>query len=192
MNIGEMYNQGIEITLNATPVSQKDFRWNTSFNLSTNKNEVTKLAPGVPFITNVTGLETANITMPGYALGYFYLLPTAGVDPQTGRRIFINNAGEKILYNHAGPTGQKYTYMKDGTVAPAIDPGKDQKPMYNPLPRIYGGFDNTFTYKNFDLNVLITYQAGFYVYNGTQATIRDQRFWNNEKAVLNRWKNQVI
>ncbi len=188
MNIGAMYNKGIELTLNASPITNKDFRWTTSFNISTNKNEVTKLAPGVPFITNATGLETVNITMPGYSLGYIYVVPTAGVDPQTGRRIFINNAGEKLLYNHAGPTGAKYTYLKDGTTAPAIDAGKDQKPLYNAIPKIYGGFDNTFSYKNFDLNVLITYQAGFYVYNGTQATIRDQRFWNSEKAVLNRWK----
>ncbi|MDF2192496.1 TonB-dependent receptor [Paraflavitalea sp. CAU 1676] len=188
MNIGEMYNKGIEVTLNATPVSNKNFRWNTSFNFSTNKNMVTKLAPGVPFVTNATGLETVNITKPGYSLGYLYLIPTEGVDPQTGRRIFVNANNDRLLYDHAGPTGAKYTYMKDGSPAPAIDLGRDARTLYQSTPKFYGGFDNTFSYKKFDLNVLLTYQGGFYVYNGTQATIRDQRFWNSEKAVLNRWQ----
>lgn len=186
-NIGAMYNKGVELTLNATPVANKDFRWTTSFNYTYNENRVTALAPGVPFITSATSLETVNITMPGYPISYLYVIPTAGVNPATGQRIFINAKGEKVQYNHAAPAGSRYTYL-DGTIAPAIDAGKDQKPLYNSIPRFYGGFDNNFSYKNFDLNVLITYQGGFYVYNGTQASIRDQRFWNSETAILRRWK----
>lgn len=188
MNIGSMYNKGIEATINVTPISRKDFRWTTSFNYTYNDNKVLSLAPGVPFITSATSLETVNITLPNYPISYLYTIPTAGVDPATGRRIFINANGDKILYNHAAAAGSRYTYMSNGQIAPAIDPGKDQKPMYNSIPRFYGGFDNNFSYKNFDLNVLITYQGGFYVYNGTQATIRDQRFWNSSTDVLRRWK----
>lgn len=188
MNIGEMYNEGIELTLNATPIANKDFRWTTSFNYTYNENKVTALAPGVPFITSATSLETANITLPGYPISYIYVIPTAGINPQNGRRIFINAKGDRIQYNHAAAAGSRYTYVSDGSIAPAIDAGKDQKPMYNSIPRFYGGFDNNFTYKNFDLNVLLTYQGGFYVYNGTQATIRDQRFWNSSTDVLRRWQ----
>jgi len=186
-NIGAMYNKGLEVTLNATPIANKDFRWTTSFNYTYNENKVTALAPGVPFIVSVTGLETVNITLPNYPISYLYVIPTAGVNPATGQRIFVNAKGEKIQYNHGAAAGSRYTYL-DGTIAPAIDAGKDQVPMYNSIPRFYGGFDNNFSYKNFDLNVLITYQGGFYVYNGTQASIRDQRFWNSETAVLRRWK----
>jgi hypothetical protein len=57
--------------------------------------------------------------------------------------------------------------------------------IHNP---IYGGFDNTFHYKGFDLNVLLTYQADFYVYYGTNAGLHDQRFWNNAVDVLTAWK----
>lgn len=190
-NAGRMYNQGIEFSLSATPIAKKDFRWNTSFNYTYNENKVTSLIAGVDFITTSTsGLETVSITMPGYSLGYIYVIPTAGVNPETGRRIFINNKGEQLEYNHAGPAGQKYTYLSNGQVAPSIDAGRDQKPLYNSMPRFYGGFDNTFSYKNFDLNVLLTYQGGFYVYNGTQATIRDQRFWNNSTDIYRRWQKK--
>jgi hypothetical protein len=61
--------------------------------------------------------------------------------------------------------------------------------MYgNTSPKVFGGWDNTFRYKNFDLNVLLTYQFGFYVYYGSNAGLHDQRFWNNAKDVLTAWK----
>jgi hypothetical protein len=51
-----------------------------------------------------------------------------------------------------------------------------------------GGFSNTFRYKNFDMDVLFTYQAGFSIYYGTHAGLFDQRFWNNSTEVLNGWR----
>jgi TonB-linked SusC/RagA family outer membrane protein len=186
LNAGSMYNRGVEITLNATPINHNKFSWNTSFNITFNKNMVTSLAPGLPNIkTTTSSLEESNITLPGYAVGMIYVLPTAGVDPATGRRIFINSAGERVLFDF--PT-RTYSYMKDGSRAPGIDPGKDKVPYASSSPKYYGGFDNTFRYGNFDLNVLATFQGGFYVYNGTQATIRDNRFWNSSVDVLRRWQ----
>jgi len=52
---------------------------------------------------------------------------------------------------------------------------------------VVGGMTNTFRFKNFDLNVLLTYQLGFSVYYGTLATLSDQRFWNNSTNLLNHW-----
>lgn len=185
-NVGTMYNKGIELSLSATPINSKNFRWTTSFNITANNNKVTALAPGVDNIKTFTGsLEESNITLPGYSVGTIYVLPTAGVDPATGKRVFINAAGEELLFDF--PT-RSYTYRKDGTAAPAISAGADKVPFANSIPKYYGGFDNTFTYQNFDLNLLLTYQGGFYVYNGTQATIRDNRFWNSSTDVLNRWQ----
>ena len=61
--------------------------------------------------------------------------------------------------------------------------------MYaNTNPRAIGGFSNTFRYKNFDLDVLFTYQAGFSLYFGTNAGMFDQRFWNNSVRVLDGWR----
>jgi hypothetical protein len=55
------------------------------------------------------------------------------------------------------------------------------------LPKWYGGWDNNLRYKGFDVNVLIYYSGGNYVYNGTKAGLRDNRNWNNSTEVLTRW-----
>ncbi|MDR0792062.1 MAG: TonB-dependent receptor [Chitinophagaceae bacterium] len=185
-NVGTMYNQGWEINLNATPIRKKDFSWTTSFNITFNKNKVTSLAEGVPNIKSVTGLETANITLPDYPAGMIYVIPTAGVDPATGNRIFVNAAGDQIRYDYRE---NRYHYMKDGTIAPNINPAADQIPYAQSNPKYFGGFDNTFRYKGFDLNFLFTFQGGNHIYNGTQASVRDQRFWNNTTDMLRRWQN---
>lgn len=187
-NVGSMYNKGVEITLNANPVKGKKFSWNTSLNITYNTNKVTSLAPGVPFITTATSLETPSITLPGYAVGMIYVVETRGVDAATGRRIFVRADGREILYNHAAPVASRWTYRDNGQVAPAINPGLDQKVWKNTAPKYFGGFDNTFRYGNFELSTLFTYQLGFYVYNGTRASVLDQRFWNNTTEVLKRWQ----
>lgn len=194
-NVGSMYNKGIEITLNGTPVQTKDFSWTSSFNITTVKNQVTALDPTLPELTTSTsGLESVNKTKVGFPLGYLFVVRTGGVDPATGRRIFINSAGNPVLYQFVAPAGQFNYSNPDGTRyigpggATSISQGADGVYYQNSMPKIYGGFDNTFHYKSFDLSVLVTYQADFYVYYGTNAGIRDQRFWNNSVDMLRAWK----
>ena len=199
-NIGSMYNKGIELTLNANIVQSKDFSWNSSFNITTNKNQVTALAPG---LTNVqystSGSETVNRTEVGKSLGYLWVIKTGGVDPGTGKRIFINSAGTPVYYQYYAAPGQfnfsttadgltKYVNATGGT---AITQAADAVMYKNAVPKVYGGFNNDFHYKNFDLNVLITYQLGFYVYYGSNAGLHDQRWWENSTDVLtDAWKSK--
>ena len=186
-NVGSMYNQGYELTLNANVVQGKNFTWTSSFNVSHNENRVTALAPGVTrIIASTSGLESPSITLPGYALGMLFVTRTAGVDPATGRRIFINAAGRQVFFDLSAPTAaQRYKYA-DGSIAPAV--GSQDAVIYkNTDPHIYGGFDNTFRYKGFELNALLTFQADFWVYYGSYAGLRDQRYWNNSTDVLRRW-----
>ncbi|MFN3851928.1 MAG: SusC/RagA family TonB-linked outer membrane protein [Spirosomataceae bacterium] len=186
-NVGSMFNQGIEFAINSTIIKTSDFKWNTSFNIATQKNEVTALAEGNADIFGVTQLETANITRVGYSLGSIWAVPTAGVNPENGRRIFINSKGEQVQYSHAVATGQsRWTYL-DGRTAPAISAAADSKIIGNTIPKFYGGWDNNFSYKKFDLALSLIYAGGFYVYNGTRAGLHDQRFWNNAADILNRW-----
>jgi hypothetical protein len=125
------------------------------------------------------------MTRTGYSIGSIFAVPTIGVNPTDGQRIFINAAGKEVQYNQAG-TPSKWTYL-DGTTAPAINNYTDGK-IYGPsLPTYFGGFNNTITYKNFDLNIGITYSGGNKLYNGTRATISDQRYFNNGTFILNRW-----
>jgi TonB-linked SusC/RagA family outer membrane protein len=194
-NVGSMYNKGIELTLNGTPIQTKDFSWTSSFNVTSNTNMVTALDPTLPEITTSTsGSESVNKSKVGYPLGYLFVIKTGGVDPATGRRIFINSAGTPVYYQFVAPAGQFNYSNADGTkyVGPggvtAISQGSDGVYYQSTQPKVYGGFDNTFHYKGFDLNVLLTYQLGFYVYYGTYAGLRDQRFWNNSVDVLRAWK----
>ncbi len=184
-NAADMYNKGIEVNLNFAIIKKQDLNWNIYFNLSTLKNEVTKLAPGVTQITGTTQLENTNRTQVGYSIGQFYAVKTIGVDPATGRRIYVNAAGQNVYFDFSAVN--RYTFA-DGSVAPAIDITKDGYLAGNALPKVYGGFGTSVNYKGFDLAVDAIYSFGNKVYFGSRAGLLDQRFWNNTVEVLNRWQ----
>ncbi len=196
-NVGKMYNKGIELTLSGTVVNNKNFTWTTNFNYTNNQNEVTALAPGLTeILTGTGGLETVNRTAVGYPAGYIWVVRSGGADPATGRRILYNKAGNTILYRFGTlPVGEFNYQNTDGTryntqagAANTINAAADAVMYANSTPKASGGFSNNFRYKNFDLDILMTYQAGFSVYYGTNAGLFDQRFWNNSVDVLNGWR----
>ncbi|TAG18267.1 MAG: SusC/RagA family TonB-linked outer membrane protein [Cytophagia bacterium] len=181
-NVGSLYNRGIELGINAIVTNYQDFKWNTNFNLSTLKNEVTSLVSDV-FVPSVFGVQ--NMTRVGYSIGSVFAVPTEGVNPDNGLMVFINSEGKAVQYNHIG--SPRWTY-KDGTAAPAIDNLKDGVMQGPSLPTFFGGFNNNFSYKNFDLNIMLAYVGGNKLYNGTRATNSDQRYFNNGTFILNRWQ----
>ncbi|HWC52876.1 MAG TPA: SusC/RagA family TonB-linked outer membrane protein [Chitinophagaceae bacterium] len=194
-NVGSLYNKGVEVSLDAEVLNKKDFTWNTSFTFSTNKNKVTALAPGLTVIqTGTSGLETVNQTMVGYSLGYLWVVRTGGVDPTTGKRIFINSAGTPVYFGYlsrASAGTYQYSTTSDGKtqyISPkggtAINAANDAVMYANAIPKQVGGWNNTINYKQFQLDFLFTYQFGFYLYYGTNAGLHDQRWWNNSSDVL--------
>jgi TonB-linked SusC/RagA family outer membrane protein len=186
-NIGRMVNTGFELTLNTVPIRNENFSWNSNFNITTLKNEVKALAAGNSDIFPATsGLERPSIIRVGESIGSFYAVRTNGVNPATGQRIFLYGDGRQVQYNHAAT--QRWTFL-DGTVAPrAADQPNDGKIIGPALPKWSGGWDNTFRYQNFDLNIMMFFSGGNYIYNGTKAGLRDQRVWNSSKEVLTRWQ----
>ncbi|SDC87505.1 TonB-linked outer membrane protein, SusC/RagA family [Pedobacter soli] len=189
-NIGKMYNKGFEFTLNSKNIDRENFSWSTIFTFSTLKNEVTALGNNNADVFGATSLETANITRVGYPIGSIYTVQTAGVDPATGERIFINRFGEKLRFSFQRATAARYQYLEGpnaGTNAPAIDASLDAVIDGPSIPKWFGGLDNNFRYKDFDLTIGLTFSGGNKLYYGSLAGLRDQRFWNNEKDVLNRW-----
>lgn len=196
-NVGTMYNKGIELQISGTPIDKKNFSWNSTFNLSYNKNQVTGLAQGLTNIqTTTSSLETVNETKVGYSEGYLWVIKTGGVDPTTGKRIFINSAGTKVYYSNqinssASPKQYTYSTTADGTtqyISPtggtAITQAADAVMYKNSIPKYTGGWQNDLRYKNFDLSFLFTYELGFYIYYGTNSGLHDQRWWNNSSDVL--------
>jgi TonB-linked SusC/RagA family outer membrane protein len=180
-NIGSMYNRGFEFDIQAHVIDKGPFRWTVGFNFSTLKNRVTALANGTDIWTS--GLETTNITRVGYSVGSVYVVKTTGVNPANGLRTYLNRNGATVQYN---PVTAAWTYL-DGTTAPALDAYGDGVVMGPTLPTYYGGFNNTFKYKNFDLYANIVYSGGNQIYNGTKATLLDNRFFNNQVDILRRW-----
>jgi TonB-linked SusC/RagA family outer membrane protein len=192
VNIGSMYNRGFEFNIDADIIRSKNFKWSSNFNISFNQNKITSLIPGTSSFTySTSSLEIANINKVGSPVGDLYIVRSAGVDPATGDRIFINGKGQKVLYTFTGTT---HYYNPDGTPyltaagAPnQINQTADAVDYGNATPKEVGGLSNSFRYKSFDLSVLLTYQLGFYVYYGTASTLTDQRFWNNSTDILDHW-----
>ena len=184
-NIGSMWNKGIEASVTATVINSKDFTWSTSFNYTTQTNEVTSLATGNADILVATGgLETPSIIRVGESIGSFYVIRTEGVNPANGRRIAVLNDGTRVQYAHPN----SWTKVSDGSASRGPSQAVDAVVMGPALPKWYGGWDNNLRYKGFDVNILIYYSGGNYVYNGTKAGLRDNRNWNNSREVLNRWQ----
>lgn len=137
-NLGALYNRGIEISINSRNISQRDFNWNTNFNISYNKNKITSLKR--------------------YA--------TLGVDEKARRGGFIEGyaAYSLFAYHYAGlnADGNPMVYKKDGSTAMftnqlTLDDVYDQG---STQPLWYGGMTNTFRYKDFSLSGLIVYNLG--------------------------------
>jgi TonB-linked SusC/RagA family outer membrane protein len=183
-NVGSMYNQGIELGLNVQVIQQGDFSWDANFNFSTLENKVTTLSSGNDiYIPSIFGIQ--NLTREGYSVGSVFAVPTTGVNPQNGYRIFLNSKGEEVQYNHGGTA--RWTYVKDGSAAPAINNYTDGRIQGPSLPTYYGGFNNTLAYKAFDLNIGIIFSGGNKIYNGARSNLLDQRYFNNGTFVLERW-----
>jgi TonB-linked SusC/RagA family outer membrane protein len=183
-NVGSMFNKGLELTITSFNIAKQKFSWTTTFNFSTLKNQVTALAPGVTELLGVTGgLETTSKTIVGQPIGNILAVETRGVDPETGRRVYVNKDGKEVLFYFENSSATRWQYRDGSGVAPAITTASDAKVMGSPLPKFYGGLDNNFTYKNFDMSVNLTYAFDFYLYNGSKAGLRDQRWWNNSVEV---------
>ena len=191
-NVGSISNEGIELNLRFNAIQNKAFSWTVSGNLTTLKNRVRSLAyEGQPAIgTATSGLETVNYTQVGHSVGEILAVQSVGVNPLNGQRIIRKADGTLVQYNYqgtSGPGSTGWTTVGDGknTTAPTqLADGLYYGPV---LPTWYGGLDNTFRYRGFDLGVFIQFSGGNYIYNGTKAGLHDQRFWNNNVDIKDHW-----
>ena len=183
-NIGGMKNEGYEITLNATPVTTKDFSFTTSFNFTKIKNTVTGL---VPSNNNADIAGTFNVASVGKPLGTFKLARWAGVDPASGNPQWFAADGTIKRYNFGAPVATLWTDDK-GVAVSALSAADAVYLDKGGLPTFYGGWDNTFTYKQFDLGISMVYQGGNYVYNSSLAGMLTNQFSNNFDAIKTRWQ----
>lgn len=179
-NIGGMTNKGLEITINATPVSTRSFTWTTSLNYTKIKNNVYGLVPSNNNADIVSGFQVASIGRP---LGTYQLPNWAGVNPANGNPMWYSATGTIKMWNFST---QSWTDDK-GVATTALAFSDYQYQDKTGLPTWYGGWDNTFKYKQLDLGISITYSGGNYIYNTSKAGMLTNFFSNNFSDILNRW-----
>ncbi len=184
-NIGDMRNQGIEFSFNSVNISNSDFSWRTTFNISTNQNEVLRLTPDVD--REGAGIITrGKITKTGGSLNTYYMAESAGIDPDKGVEMIY-----EIDIDHFNETGET---VKTGKKIPAtenncnlhriIHEGKTNIPTY------FGGLSNQFMYKNFDFSFLLSFSGGNYLYDmlEIQTTIPHSNFVMRKDLLGNYWQ----
>ncbi|GAA4788945.1 SusC/RagA family TonB-linked outer membrane protein [Olivibacter ginsenosidimutans] len=134
MNIGELRNTGFELALDGTPVVGA-FRWDARVNFAINRSKLESLSTGSPQLTFYNGEASAiRLTAePGESLGNIYIYDR---QKDENGNFLVNDDGYYII--------DKTQYVKAGNI----------------LPKIIGGLSNTFSYKNFSLDVLTDFRFG--------------------------------
>lgn len=159
-NIGSVQNKGWEFELTTNNL-RGSLNWTTTFNLSHNENEVLSLGEnGTPIIVSI--VFPMNITQVGDPIGSFYMYKSDGMLlPED-----FDGNGNALVPIQAGQKAGNVKIVdvsSDGVISP-----KDMTVVGDPAPDYIYGLNNTFTYKNFDLNVLLQGQVGgnvfFYSY----------------------------
>lgn len=184
-NVGSMENKGVEFTLNTVNIEKGDFSWNTSFNLSANRNKVLSLATpadifgvGGPNFTNQT-----NIIRVGEPVGSFWGLVRLGTWSEAER----SEAAEFVSYRNGLtmlPGDVKYLDVNGDK---AIN-DSDRMIIGNGTPDFWGAFTNSFRYKNFDMTIELQYSIGNDILDMTLHPSEDrQALANSYKSVLNAW-----
>lgn len=184
-NIGSLKGNGIELTLDATIVNIDKFRWNASFNFSTQKNEVVELVEGQDIISDF------NIIREGESINAIYGYKYYGVNPAKGNPVYVNKDGQLIendlsdgkfyLFNPSNP-------QEKGEAA-SLSASQDRQILGVALPKWFGGFDNNFFFGNFDANIFFRFSGGNSIYNRTRADLLDMGFNNNGTEILGRWQS---
>lgn len=174
-NVGEVKNTGIELTINATPIQQKQLSWTTSLNLAHNKNEV-------------VSLSNDKFSLPSIPTAYL------GGKGQTSSWSQVVMEGQPIgtfnLWHYMGKNGDGIsTFRKsDGTIIASQPLTSDYINAGNAQPKLTFGWNNTVTFKNFDLNFFFRGVTGNKILNNTLASLNnpaDAKTINVPKFTLN-------
>ena len=157
-NVGSLENKGWELLINTKNIQKEDFTWNSTLTFSSNKNKILDLGGkesidvvvdqilGAGNVRLIVG-ETAPVFMGAQFLGTWKSqeeIDASGQDPS------LNAVG-----------GPRY---KD-TDGDGVISNEDFEVLGNPFPDLIFGFENSFSYKNFDLSVYIQGTVGNEVYN---------------------------
>ena len=169
-NVGSMINRGVELDLNSNIFDTKDLTWDINFNLTHFKNKVLELAPEL----NGQLIDGSRIYREGESMYQLYLPKYAGVDPETGESLWAltepNEKGETTTTSYSEASSHRFM---TGDI----------------LPKVYGGFGTSLTFKGFDFSIAFAYQLGGrildYTYQSLMSTAAQGSAWHVD--MLNAW-----
>lgn len=164
VNVGTVNNKGFDFRISSTNIKRKDFTWKTDVTVSRNINEVVKLN------TDGASLDRQySKTVVGRSIGEFYGyvidggvfatkedFKTHALPTKNGVPLPVGAAGGSIWYGDL----KFKDFNGDGVINE-----QDQTFLGSPIPKFQLGFNNTFSYKNFDLNIFFSANVGNKVYN---------------------------
>lgn len=174
-NVGNMKNWGWEFNISSVNMNMGDFKWNTTFNFTTNHNKILSLTP------EMERLKGSTLFVDG-RLGLFKMCEYAGIDPERGVHMIWEI--DRTVYDETGE------FVKTGRKIPFTDTNSGLHEMVlndkSSIPTFYGGFDNTFSFKGIELGVFFTFSGGNYVYNSREKewTAVSNGYWVKKKDLL--------
>lgn len=176
-NVGATSNKGIELQINGTPVANRNFTWRANFNISFNKNNIETLGKYQDFFLFSSGWGGANqpadyLVKPGQPVGTIWGLYTDGY--YTVNDFDYNNGVYTLKANVANNSGITATAPQPGmlkfkdTNGDNVIDDKDRGIIGNTQPKFFGGLNQQFSYRNFDLSIFLNFQVGNDVYNANK------------------------
>ncbi len=191
-NVGSINNNGIELSLTSNNINKGGFRWITNFNVARNRNEVVELSGGTEQIgSGAPGYfsgATTYILREGEPIGQFWGLDYQGV--YQGGDIPSGTALTNVSFDADGnpiPGEPLFAEVADaeGNFDGIID-DNDRQIIGDPNPDFTYGITNTFSYKNFDINIFFQGAVGGDIYNLTAIQLYNGDS-NGVTDVLNSW-----
>lgn len=193
-NIGNVQNQGLELTLNTTNIRNNNFTWTSSFNIAFNQNKVLALTENqesmrfaAPFDNTWSNVPAymAKLNNPlGQMIGYIW----DGVYQYSD--FYKNTAGVYVLKDEVPTNGNTRGNIQPGDIkykdinGDGVINTSDYAVIGNGIPKHNGGFSNNFNYKGFDLNVFLQWSYGNDVMNGNKLMFEGNAL---NKATLNQF-----
>lgn len=174
-NIAELTNRGIELDINADIIRTKDIRWNVAFNITHYTTKLTDLpddaipahAEGLPdgtwednqgsWASAGGSQQNANVYLRGIGRDWFnlYMYKYAGIDQSSGLPMYFHRVTEA---DHAA--GKYKDTEVGGSVKTTNYANASKYEVGSAIPTFQGGFNTSFTYKNFYVNAQFAYQIG--------------------------------
>jgi len=185
-NRGGMQTTGADFGVNAR-ILNKTFKWDVGINLATYNNKIKSLPNGTDILTNYA--NGTYLTRVGQSANLFYGQRTNGVyatnaEAAAAGLSMVNSAGVTVPFK-----GGDMRFVD--TNGDKIINAADRVVIGDPNPDIFGSINNTFGYKNWTLDVLVSFVAGNDIYNYTRSVLESgSSYYNQSEIMKNRWRGE--